>query len=120
MMASAVLHAYWALGGTWFLATALNMDVERIPRNLVFLTWIFVFAMIGLAILALVRVGILRIRLPQWPFAVVLWIVTVLMFGGAVFNALIPRFWDRWVFAHRESKNRSYLAACEPCCYAIG
>jgi hypothetical protein len=52
------------LGGTWFLATALIMDVESVPPDLVALTWVF---------------------------------VAVCMLSGAVFNAVIPRFWDRWL-----------------------
>jgi hypothetical protein len=31
MVLSALLHLYWALGGTWFLETALNMPLATIP-----------------------------------------------------------------------------------------
>jgi hypothetical protein len=99
MVASAALHVYWAIGGTWFLATALNMDVEQIPQNLIALTWLLVAAMIGVAIAALARAEVVKLRLPWWLVAMVVWGTAVLMLAGAVFNALIPRFWDQCVFA---------------------
>jgi hypothetical protein len=99
MTAFALLHAYWALGGGWFIGTALNMDVERLPSNLVAITWIFVAGMVLVALTALYRVGLLGSKLPAWLPVTLLWGVTVAMFAGAVFDASIPRFWDRWVFA---------------------
>jgi hypothetical protein len=99
MLASAMLHLYWVMGGTWFLATALNMEVEQLPDNLVALTWILALGMVAAALIAVCRARLIKTRLPQWLFAAALWVFAFLMFAGAVFNALIPRFWDRWVFA---------------------
>jgi len=45
------------------------------------------------------RVGVIIRFLPAWLSASVLWIFTSFMFLGAIFNFLIPQFWDRWVFS---------------------
>lgn len=99
LLASALLHVYWALGGSWFLATALNMDVEQLPEGLVLVTWLFVAALCGLTAVALARVGLLGLPLSPRVLAVVLWCAAAVLLVGAVYNALIPRWWDRWVFA---------------------
>jgi hypothetical protein len=90
---------YWALGGSWFLATALNMDIERIPEPLVWVTWCFVGCMVVAALTAVWRVGMLPTPVPQPLLAFALWVCTVLLLAGAVFDFTIPRFWDRRVFA---------------------
>jgi hypothetical protein len=100
LIASAVLHAYWALGGSWFLATALNMDVQRLPENLVMATWVMVAGMLLCAWVALARAGAVRARMmPDALLAGALWLMALAFTGGAIYDALIPRFWDRWVFA---------------------
>ena len=99
LMAAAMLHAYWALGGTWFLVTALNMEVTELPPVLLWMTWGLVVALLVGTLLALLRAEIVALPIPSWIVATCLWIFTALALLGAVFNALIPRFWDRWVFA---------------------
>ena len=99
LLASAALHVYWALGGTWFLATALNRDVETMPAGILALTWAFVVGMLVTAVAALGRVQLLALPVPKPALAMFLWTVTALLSAGAFFNAILPRLWDRWVFA---------------------
>ena len=101
MISSAFLHAYWALGGTWFLATALGKSqeyVENLPMDIIILTWVFVVCMFFATYLALARVGVLPRFAPQWLYATGLWGFMVLMLGGAALNFGINDFWDRFVF----------------------
>jgi hypothetical protein len=99
MLGSAALHVYWVLGGTWFLATALNMDVVHLPGELVWITWLFVAAMLLTAAMSLARIGVLPSPRPRWLVPAGLWCLAGVMLVGAIFNASLPRFWDRWVFA---------------------
>ena len=99
MILSAILHVYWALGGTWFLEIGLNMKLEDIPPIIFTIIWLFVVAMLTAAVFALARVGLIFRFIPAWLNVIVLWGFTGSMLLGAIFNFLIPRFWDRWVFA---------------------
>jgi hypothetical protein len=75
------------------------MQLEHVPPWVFWLIWPFVAGMLLAAFFALGRIGAVAEGWPQWIFTVGLWGFTVVMALGAVFNALIPRFWDRWVFA---------------------
>lgn len=98
MLGSAVLHVYWVSGGTWFLSTALGMEVESLPADLIALTWIFIAFMLAASVLFLSRDEVISLPVPQKFLAVGCWFFTAVMFTGAVYNVMIPRFWDRWIF----------------------
>ena len=102
MVAAAGLHAYWALGGTWFVETAFNMDIERVPERLVPATWGLALVAILAAIAALARGEWFPGRrpvIPMWMLAAVFWVVAMVCAGAAIYDATIPRAWDRYVFA---------------------
>ena len=81
----------------WPLLVALG--ATTVTLGLVTYRSIFVLGMIVAALAALGRAEILRLPVPPRLLAFVLWTVAFVMLTGAVFNALLPRFWDRWVFA---------------------
>ena len=96
----ALLHAYWVLEGTWFLETALNTPLEDISKETMWITWFFVAGMIIAIFIALGRAEIYLVSfIPLWIYRLGIWGFTIIMLMGAIFNFLIPRFWDRWVFA---------------------
>ena len=99
MFGSAILHLYWVLGGEWFLATAAGEVSYKMSTQLKVLTWVIVPLMLLAIYLALGRIGVCKIIIPQKFYAFSLWVFTACMFGGVVLNVLTPRFWDRYVFA---------------------
>jgi hypothetical protein len=101
MICAAILHAYWAIGGSWFVHEASGGAIEPgapLSLELRLMTWAMIALMIIAALLAMGRVNIIRVKIPQWLFSVSCWVMTVCMFLGAVLNFSISRFWDRFVF----------------------
>ena len=99
LAASAALHIYWAIGGSAFLATALNMDVDRLPSDLVWFTWVLIAGMALYVWVALARVELAPTVFNQWVHAALLWFFVGSALLGAGLNALGSRFLDRWIFA---------------------
>jgi hypothetical protein len=101
ILLAAILHAYWALGGTWFLHQASGGTLAAgapLSATVRLITWTFVAAMVAAALLTLGRVGIIWRSIPPRFFGVSVWVMTVCMLLGAALNFSIPRFWDRFVF----------------------
>jgi hypothetical protein len=99
LVASAGLHLYWVLGGSAFLATALNMEVDTLPSDLVWFTWVLIAGMLLYAWVALARTGLAPTIFNQWVHAALLWFFVGSALLGAGLNALGSRFLDRWIFA---------------------
>ena len=102
MVCAALLHAYWALGGAWFLHEASGGEIEPgapLSFGMRIATWGLVAAMGLASLLALGRVELIARKIPQWFYALSCWVTAVCMFLGALLNFSIPRPWDRFVFA---------------------
>lgn len=98
---AALLHLYWVLGGTWFLYEASGGAIEpgaTFSPLLKLIGWAMIAGLLLAAVLALGRAGIILQNWPQWIFLVSSWGMAALMLLGAVFNFIIPRFLDRFVF----------------------
>lgn len=101
ILLAAILHAYWALGGSWFLYEASGGEIEpnaSLPYTMRLITWALIVVMIAGVLLVLGRVKVIWPKVSQKVYALSCWIITVCMFLGALLNFSIPRFWDRFVF----------------------
>jgi hypothetical protein len=104
MVAAALLHVYWALGGTCFLAQASGgfktpyAAGQSLPPDVRLSTWGLVFAMLSAMLLVLGRAGFLLRRIPQWLYSLGCWGVTIVMLFGSINGFITPQFWNRYVF----------------------
>lgn len=88
----AVLHLYWALGGTWGLAVAsdgLSSGGDPLSSGMRLVMWGFALVLPAAAVLALMRVGAIRDVFPNrltpvacWGIALVVLGVTIGAFSG--------------------------------------
>jgi hypothetical protein len=96
-----ILHAYWALGGSWFLHEASGGEIASnasLPYTMRLVTWALIMTMVVGVLLVLGRAKIIWPKVSPKLYAIPCWTITVCMFLGALLNFAIPRFWDRFVF----------------------
>jgi hypothetical protein len=100
---AAILHAYWALGGFWFLNVPSGGKYEpgtSLPLNVRLGTGGLTLLMILSALLALGRVRLIWQKIPQWFYALSCWIMAVCMFLGTLKTFSASSFWNRFGFVH--------------------
>ncbi|MCP4896313.1 MAG: DUF3995 domain-containing protein [bacterium] len=99
---AALLHAYWALGGTWFIHQASGGGRDpgvALSDSAQMGTWGLVAAMVFSAILALGRVKLVLRWVPQWFYALSCSVMAVCMLLGSALNLSVSdTVWERWVF----------------------
>jgi len=104
MVFGAVLHAYWAMGGTWLLPTIMNAPSGELPPDIVsgsiaVVLWILAGIMLTVAVLSPVRAYGTKSQLIQKICVVGLWCFSLLMLAFAVFNILGSQSLGRLVLA---------------------
>ena len=100
---AAILHAYWALGGSWYLNETSGGKYEpgaSLPLSARIGTWGLTILMILAALLVLGRVKLIWQKIPQWFYAISCWIITVCMFLGVLKTFPASYFWNRFGFGH--------------------
>jgi hypothetical protein len=100
---AAILHAYWAFGGSWFLNETSGGKYEpgtSLPLSVRMGTCSLSILMILAALLALGRVKLIWQKIQQWFYALSCWIMTVCMFLGALKTFPALSFWNRFGFVH--------------------
>jgi hypothetical protein len=90
------LHAFWALGGSWGLQTAIGEGNPLPPRLVI---WTVVLMLTGAVLVVLGRVGLWGNSLPAWIFSVGTWSLCAALIVVAGANFTTGRPWDVWVFA---------------------
>jgi hypothetical protein len=100
---AAILHAYWALGGCWFLSETIGGKYE--PGTSLSLharigTCGLSILMIMAALLTLGRVKLIWQKIQQWFYALSCWIMAVCMFLGVLKTFPASGFWNRFGFVH--------------------
>ena len=101
ILLAALLHMYWALGGSWFLFEASGGAIEpgsTLGSTTRLATWGLIVGMVAAAFLVLGRVKLLGKKVPQWFYGLSCWVMAVCMLFGAILNFSIDRVWDRFVF----------------------
>lgn len=92
----ALLHAYWALGGTWALQESIGEGNPLPP------TW-SIWLVAGLA--AIVAMGVLgQVELwgraiPAWIFRAGSWLLFLALVGVTILNASTGRPWEMYLIA---------------------
>ena len=94
--AVAILHAYWALGGTWGLQIAVGAG-NPLPPPIA--SAAVTFLLIGATLVVLGRVGMWGESVPAWLFRWGTWVLCVVLIAVAVMNFTTGRPWERWGFA---------------------
>ena len=100
---AAILHAYWALGGSWFLNETSGGKYEpgtSLPLNVRLGTLGLTILMILAALLVLGRIKLIWQKIPQWFYALGCWILTVCMFLGILKTFPASCFWSCFGFVH--------------------
>lgn len=92
----ALLHAYWAVGGTWGLQTAVS---EGNPLPPPIASAAVMLVLLGAMLVVLGRVGIWGRSLPAWLFRWATWSLVAVLVAVALLNFSTARMWERWVFA---------------------
>lgn len=97
LVATAILHTYWVLGGKWGLAAALGGPAASIPSAP--LVWAVIVLLVVGAAGVLARVGVWGEVLPRFVCEIGAWLLFVLLLGATVLNASTGRFAEVAVIA---------------------
>ena len=90
------LHAYWALGGQWGLATVLGEGNPIPPAAAV---WAMVIGIVIAALIVLGKIGVWGRFLPAWPFACGSWALCAAFAAVALLNLGSGRSWEMLLIA---------------------
>ena len=92
----ALLHAFWALGGTWALEESLG---EGNPIPPTWLIWMVALLAVVAALGVLARVGLWGKSIPRLIPLVGAWALFVCLIGVTVLNASTGRPWEMYLIA---------------------
>ncbi len=92
----AVLHGYWALGGTWGLAEALGGPDKPVPPA--WSIWLVTALLVAAVLVVLGRVGIWGRPMPSRLFTMGCWGLALALFLAALINFQAHTTWERYGF----------------------
>ncbi len=96
LAAVAALHAYWALGGTWGLQTAVGEGNPVPPAPVI---WVVVLGLLAALLVVLGRIGLWGRGVPEWVFRWGTWALCLVLIVVAVSNLAVGSTWEMLVFA---------------------
>ncbi len=96
LLLAGALHAYWALGGRWGLATVLGAGNPAPPAAAV---WVVVIGIVIAALIVLGKVGAWGRFLPAWPFAWGSWALCAALAAVGLLNLGSGRPWETLLIA---------------------
>ena len=95
----AVLHVYWAAGGTWALSEALGGQIDDSSAALQLAAAVIALLVVGAALVVLGRLGLWGERVRFAVFRWGAWTLTVVLLLVALGNFAAETSWERFAFA---------------------